>query len=253
MHLEIWIHGLSGWGLFVRAPTEPTREPRRQEVSKPARTADPRTDPEWPAKRRSLRSSEARAFEMTAQAAAAATRTRGREADILHSFISNLCREGGIPDRLARIASIGVGSGAESSPPDDSPAQLVPEEGVEPSCPCERGILSPLCLPFHHSGGGSADHTHNRLPFRRARPNRSSGMLRLPGAPQPCEQLRRRESFGGVTIHPRPKRSMGHLTCSRRGKAGKFEGKGSRTPLSVSDPRARRFRTLLQIFFPLGL
>jgi hypothetical protein len=28
----------------------------------------------------------------------------------------------------------------------------VPEEGFEPSRPCEQRILSPSCLPFHHSG-----------------------------------------------------------------------------------------------------
>ena len=33
---------------------------------------------------------------------------------------------------------------------------LVPEAGVEPACPCERGILSPLRLPFRHSGETSA-------------------------------------------------------------------------------------------------
>lgn len=29
---------------------------------------------------------------------------------------------------------------------------LVPEEGLEPSRSCEQRILSPSCLPFHHSG-----------------------------------------------------------------------------------------------------
>ena len=29
---------------------------------------------------------------------------------------------------------------------------MVPEVGLEPTCPCERGILSPLRLPFRHSG-----------------------------------------------------------------------------------------------------
>lgn len=29
---------------------------------------------------------------------------------------------------------------------------IVPEEGFEPSCPCGQRILSPPCLPFHHSG-----------------------------------------------------------------------------------------------------
>ena len=28
----------------------------------------------------------------------------------------------------------------------------MPEEGFEPPHPCEREILSLLCLPFHHSG-----------------------------------------------------------------------------------------------------
>src|SRR4030095_4589437 len=31
-------------------------------------------------------------------------------------------------------------------------AYRVPEAGLEPACPCERGILSPLRLPFRHSG-----------------------------------------------------------------------------------------------------
>lgn len=31
-------------------------------------------------------------------------------------------------------------------------AFLVPEVGVEPTHPCGRGILSPLRLPFRHSG-----------------------------------------------------------------------------------------------------
>ena len=31
-------------------------------------------------------------------------------------------------------------------------AKLVPEEGLEPSRSCEQRILSPSCLPFHHSG-----------------------------------------------------------------------------------------------------
>ena len=30
--------------------------------------------------------------------------------------------------------------------------ECVPEEGFEPSPPCEERILSPSCLPFHHSG-----------------------------------------------------------------------------------------------------
>ena len=25
--------------------------------------------------------------------------------------------------------------------------------GIEPTLPCGKGILSPLCLPFHHDGG----------------------------------------------------------------------------------------------------
>ena len=29
---------------------------------------------------------------------------------------------------------------------------LVPENGLEPSRGCPQGILSPRCLPFHHSG-----------------------------------------------------------------------------------------------------
>ncbi len=29
---------------------------------------------------------------------------------------------------------------------------LVPGAGVEPALPCGKGILSPLCLPFHHPG-----------------------------------------------------------------------------------------------------
>jgi hypothetical protein len=32
------------------------------------------------------------------------------------------------------------------------PVTVVPEEGFEPSRPCEQRILSPSCLPFHHSG-----------------------------------------------------------------------------------------------------
>ena len=29
---------------------------------------------------------------------------------------------------------------------------MVPRAGLEPACPFERGILSPLCIPFHHQG-----------------------------------------------------------------------------------------------------
>ncbi len=29
---------------------------------------------------------------------------------------------------------------------------MVPRAGLEPACPCERGILNPLCIPFHHRG-----------------------------------------------------------------------------------------------------
>ena len=29
---------------------------------------------------------------------------------------------------------------------------MVPPAGFEPALPCEKGILSPLCLPFHHGG-----------------------------------------------------------------------------------------------------
>ena len=29
---------------------------------------------------------------------------------------------------------------------------MVPGAGLEPAQPCGRGILSPLCLPFHHPG-----------------------------------------------------------------------------------------------------
>ena len=32
---------------------------------------------------------------------------------------------------------------------------LVPEAGLEPARVYTRGILSPLCLPFHHPGGQS--------------------------------------------------------------------------------------------------
>jgi hypothetical protein len=31
--------------------------------------------------------------------------------------------------------------------------KLVPGAGLEPARPCEQGILSPWCLPFHHPGG----------------------------------------------------------------------------------------------------
>ncbi len=29
----------------------------------------------------------------------------------------------------------------------------MPSVGLEPTLPCGKGILSPLCLPFHHDGG----------------------------------------------------------------------------------------------------
>ena len=32
---------------------------------------------------------------------------------------------------------------------------VVPENGLEPSRSCLQGILSPRCLPFHHSGMGN--------------------------------------------------------------------------------------------------
>ena len=40
----------------------------------------------------------------------------------------------------------------------------VPEEGVEPSLPCENWILNPARLPFRHSGKCLANHqfTGNR-------------------------------------------------------------------------------------------
>ena len=57
------------------------------------------------------------------------------------------------PDRVYRIvprapapAPIGI-SGLRVG-------ELVPEAGVEPARPCERWILSPLRLPFRHSGSG---------------------------------------------------------------------------------------------------
>ena len=31
-------------------------------------------------------------------------------------------------------------------------SSMVPAAGLEPARPCSRGILSPLCLPFHHAG-----------------------------------------------------------------------------------------------------
>lgn len=31
-------------------------------------------------------------------------------------------------------------------------SDLVPVAGLEPVRCCQRGILSPLCLPFHHTG-----------------------------------------------------------------------------------------------------
>ena len=31
-------------------------------------------------------------------------------------------------------------------------SDLVPVTGLEPVRCCQRGILSPLCLPFHHTG-----------------------------------------------------------------------------------------------------
>jgi site-specific DNA recombinase len=34
-----------------------------------------------------------------------------------------------------------------------SEKMMVPAAGFEPARPCGRGILSPLCLPFHHAGG----------------------------------------------------------------------------------------------------
>ena len=35
---------------------------------------------------------------------------------------------------------------------DSTMVVLVPEVGLEPTCPFERRILSPLRLPFRHSG-----------------------------------------------------------------------------------------------------
>src|SRR4051812_8001468 len=31
-------------------------------------------------------------------------------------------------------------------------SSVVPGGGIEPTCPCERGILSPLRIPFRHPG-----------------------------------------------------------------------------------------------------
>ena len=39
-----------------------------------------------------------------------------------------------------------------NTPPSMKPEQ-VGGEGFEPSRPCGQGILSPLCLPFHHPPG----------------------------------------------------------------------------------------------------
>ena len=48
-------------------------------------------------------------------------------------------------------------------------SSMVPEVGVEPTRPCERGILSPLRLPFRHSGAAAAERIFHVRPLSSAR------------------------------------------------------------------------------------
>ena len=44
--------------------------------------------------------------------------------------------------------------------------EMVPVTGLEPVRYCYRGILSPLCLPFHHTGrkkSGDPDENRTRV------------------------------------------------------------------------------------------
>jgi hypothetical protein len=43
---------------------------------------------------------------------------------------------------------------------------VVPEEGVEPTRPCDQRILSPPRLPFRHSGPRSSKVTRRRAPLK---------------------------------------------------------------------------------------
>ncbi len=58
-----------------------------------------------------------------------------------------------------RKSSLSTSSGCSRS------SDVVPEVGVEPTCPCGQRILSPPCLPFHHSG------LRDPLPVERVHPD----------------------------------------------------------------------------------
>ena len=50
-------------------------------------------------------------------------------------------------------------SGSTEWPPRRSLQDFMPEEGVEPTCRHRQRILSPPCLPFHHSGDPREEYT----------------------------------------------------------------------------------------------
>ena len=61
--------------------------------------------------------------------------------------------EKGRPDRVTNSASgRGKRKGTRAGRKPVSCSFLVPKIGLEPIRSCPRRILSPLCLPFHHSG-----------------------------------------------------------------------------------------------------
>lgn len=103
-------------------------------------------------------------------------------------------------------------------------AVLVPAAGLEPARPSGLGILSPLCLPFHHAGGESAGlrftaqhgwgqpradcaHSGAAQPGVRRRPGRAQSGTRAARA-QAQAGVRRRPGSGAAQIWQHERRQQ---------------------------------------------
>src|SRR5258708_8726582 len=90
----------------------------------------------------------------------------------------------------------------------ETQASVVPEEGVEPTRPCDQRILSPPRLPFRHSGTVTLNLSYWRAPrnaalksFRWHKPTRPADLCYLGAtrkiAPQAgCPAALRRQGTG---------------------------------------------------------
>ena len=105
---------------------------------------------------------------------------------------------------------------------------VVPEVGFEPTRPCEQRILSPPCLPFHHSGAGpvqNRDRRHHAIRYARRRGcSSSSASSSAPPSVAPSDDRHR-------AVASRP----GRATAAARGRGQAPAGPGSG---AADDPAA---------------